>query len=225
MTPYFYGKIIWRFTKIYYFCVKKFLMTITSVILYFLNKVEVFIIFTKPSADRNTINYKKMNQNFTLAKFLAFFSLILIITFNTQAQNALDQPSLIISANELINNSLQKEISSKLTLEVKENTVFSLPVKYLSFEGKMIKNSLVLNWVTLEEVNHNYFQIERSFNGSDFTQIGLALDGFENGTKKEYAFKDYSNEAKNKKIIYYRLKQIDYDGNYTFSENLLVNLK
>lgn len=166
-----------------------------------------------------------MNQNFTLAKFLAFFSLILIITFNTQAQTALAQPSLIISADELTNNSLQKDTSSQLTFEINENTVFNLPVKYLSFEGKMIKNSLVLNWVTLEEINHNYFQIERSFNGIDFTQIGLALDGFDNGTKKEYAYKDYSNEAKNKKIIYYRLKQIDYDGNYTFSDNLLVSLK
>jgi len=56
-------------------------------------------------------------------------------------------------------------------------------------------------------------------------QIGLALDGFENGTKKEYAFKDYSDLLKNKEIIYYRLKQIDNDGNYTFSKNLIVRLK
>ena len=168
-----------------------------------------------------------MNQNFTQAKFLALFSLILIITLNTQAQSGFSQLNFIGAVNISVSltNSNPQESINNFPLEIKEFGASSLPVKYLSFEGKKIANSLLLNWITTEEINNNYFQIERSFNGLDFTQIGLALDGFENGTKKEYAFKDYSDLLKNKEIIYYRLKQIDNDGNYTFSKNLIVSLK
>ena len=168
-----------------------------------------------------------MNQNFTQAKFLALLSFILIITFNTQAQSGHSQPNFIGAENISVSlgNSNPQESFNNFPLEIKEFGAGSLPVKYLSFEGKKIANSLLLNWITTEEINNNYFQIERSFNGIDFMQIGLALDGFENGIKKEYAFKDYSDLLKNKEIIYYRLKQIDNDGNYTFSKNLIVSLK
>lgn len=168
-----------------------------------------------------------MNQNFTQAKFLALLTLILIITFNTQAQSGFRQLNLIgaLNISVLLTNSQPQESNKNFPLEIKEIGAGSLPVKYLSFEGKVITNSLLLNWITTEEINNNYFQIERSFNGIDFMQIGLALDGFENGTKKEYAFKDYSDLLKNKEIIYYRLKQIDNDGRYSFSKNLIVSLK
>ena len=168
-----------------------------------------------------------MNQNFTQAKFLALLSFILIITFNTQAQSGFSQLNFIGAVNISVSltNSNPQESINNFPLEIKEFGAGSLPVKYLLFEGKRITNSLLLNWITTEEINNNYFQIERSFNGIDFIQIGLALDGFENGTKKEYAFKDYSDLLKNKEIIYYRLKQIDNDGNYTFSKNLIVSLK
>ena len=168
-----------------------------------------------------------MNQNFTQAKFLALLSFILIITFNTQAQSGFSQLNFIgvVNISVSLTNSNPQESINNFPLEIKEFGAGSLPVKYLSFEGKKSANSLLLNWITSEEVNNNYFQIERSFNGIDFMQIGLALDGFENGTKKEYAFKDYSDLLKNKEIIYYRLKQIDNDGNYSFSKNLIVSLK
>ena len=168
-----------------------------------------------------------MNQNFTQAKFLDLFSFILIITFNTQAQSGFSQLNFIgvVNISVSLTNSNPQESINNSPPEIKEFGAGSLPVKYLSFEGKKIANSLLLNWITTEEINNNYFQIERSFNGIDFMQIGLALDGFENGIKKEYAFKDYSDLLKNKEIIYYRLKQIDNDGNYTFSKNLIVSLK
>ena len=168
-----------------------------------------------------------MNQNFTFAKFLALLSLILIITFNTQAQHGFSQLNVngVLNISVSLANIQPQEFIDNTSLEIKEIGLGNLPVKYLSFEGKMITNSLLLNWITTEEINNNYFQIERSFNGIDFMQIGLALDGFVNGTQKEYAFKDYSDLLKNKEIIYYRLKQIDNDGNYTFSKNLIVSLK
>lgn len=100
-----------------------------------------------------------------------------------------------------------------------------LPVKYQSFTGNAVNKSVVLNWVTAQEANNNYFEIERSFTGKDFTSIGIAMDGFENGTKKEYAFKDNSPLLEDREIVYYRLKQFDNDGKYSYSSILVVRLK
>lgn len=100
-----------------------------------------------------------------------------------------------------------------------------LPVKYLSFTGNAVNKAVVLNWVTAQETNNNYFEIERSFTGKDFASIGLALDGFENGTKKEYSFKDKASLLENKDVIYYRLKQFDNDGKFSYSSILVVRLK
>jgi hypothetical protein len=100
-----------------------------------------------------------------------------------------------------------------------------LPVKYLSFTGNAVNKSVVLNWVTLQEINNNYFEIERSFTRKEFTSVGIALNGFENGTKKEYAFKDNSALLEDKEVVYYRLKQFDNDGKFSYSTILVVRLK
>ena len=168
-----------------------------------------------------------MNQNSTPAKFLAILSLILIITLNTQAQNSIAEieSENILIVNNSDNSYYQEKPLKNVSLDPKNCVMECLPVKFILFEGKMTKNSLVLNWITTEEINNNYFEVERSFNGNEFTQIGYALDGFENGTKKEYAFKDYSNLLKNKQIVYYRLKQIDNDNKFSYSENVVVQVK
>ena len=100
-----------------------------------------------------------------------------------------------------------------------------LPVKYLSFTGNEVNKAVVLNWITSQEINNNYFEIERSFTGNNFTGIGIAMDGFENGTKKEYAFKDNSPLLENKEVIYYRLKQFDNDGKFSYSTILVLRIK
>ena len=100
-----------------------------------------------------------------------------------------------------------------------------LPVKYLSFTGNAINNCVILKWTTSQETNNHHFEIERSFNGKEFSLAGLALDGFENGTNKEYAFKDNSILLENKEIVYYRLKQFDNDGKFTYSTILIIRIK
>lgn len=86
-----------------------------------------------------------------------------------------------------------------------------------------INNAIVLNWVTSQDVNNSYFEIERSFTGINFSLVGLALDGFENGTKKEYAYKDNSPSIKGQEVIYYRLKQLANDGKFSYSAIHIVH--
>jgi hypothetical protein len=101
----------------------------------------------------------------------------------------------------------------------------TLPVKYLSFDAVVNESSVLLKWLTTQEVNNSHFEVERSFNQETYSNIGLVLDGFVNGSGKNYQFKDNSAEIKGRSVVYYRLKQFDIDGKYTYSKVLAVRLQ
>ncbi len=101
-----------------------------------------------------------------------------------------------------------------------------LPVTYLSFDAVVNNNTVLLKWLTAQEINNSHFEVERSFNMNDYNTLGLVLDGFVvNGTDKSYQFKDNSAELQGRSIVYYRLKQIDIDGKATYSKVLAVRLQ
>jgi hypothetical protein len=101
----------------------------------------------------------------------------------------------------------------------------TLAVKYTSYDATVADKTVSLKWITEQEINHNYFEVERSFDGRTFSSIALVLDGFENGTKKSYQFKDNAPELQSKPVIYYRLKQVDKDGKTTYTNTLAVKMK
>lgn len=100
-----------------------------------------------------------------------------------------------------------------------------LPVELLFFNAKEKNNStIVCNWSTASEINNDYFTLERSANGEDFETVAI-IDG--NGTTNLQH--NYSFEDKNpyKGVSYYRLKQTDFNGDFTYSkvENVLITSK
>jgi len=99
-----------------------------------------------------------------------------------------------------------------------------LPVKYASFDALTVDKKVTLSWVTDAETNNHHFEVERSFDGTSFTNIGLVLDGFANGSQKKYQFKDNARELQSADVAYYRLKQIDNDYKASYSNTLLVRL-
>jgi hypothetical protein len=100
-----------------------------------------------------------------------------------------------------------------------------LPVKLLSFDAVALDKSVLLNWKTSEEVNHNYFEVERSIDGNTFSKTAIVLDGIANGTAKNYALKDDVSLLQDKTVLYYRLKQVSKDGSFTYSNILSVRFK
>ena len=99
-----------------------------------------------------------------------------------------------------------------------EQPMVVLPLKFLSFTATGDEAKVALKWNTTNEVNTSHFEVERSFDGSNFKNIGIVLDGFQiNATDKSYKFNDNAEELKGKRIVYYRLKQIDNDGKFTYS--------
>lgn len=91
-------------------------------------------------------------------------------------------------------------------------------VVYQSIKVSITAKSVILDWNTVSEFRNGYFEVERSFNNTDFKTVALVLDGFATeGTGKKYAFKEDVSVAKNGRSVYYRLKQFDDYGNVSYS--------
>ncbi len=98
-----------------------------------------------------------------------------------------------------------------------------LPVTLISFDAKKSSDAVMINWITTNEINHDRFEIERSFDNIKFKTIAVVLDGVLNASgEKKYAYKDASAELTNHAVIYYRLKQTDSDGKSTLSDIRVV---
>jgi hypothetical protein len=94
-----------------------------------------------------------------------------------------------------------------------------LPLQVINFFGKANSNSYIVYWSTVSEENILYFEIERSDDGIVFEKIGeVAGAGNSNGLK-QYQFTDKKLTGQQ---YYYRLKQIDIDGRYSFSNIILL---
>lgn len=99
------------------------------------------------------------------------------------------------------------------------SAIFPLPVELLNFDAQLNENVVDINWSTASEHNNDYFEVERA--GEDLKWITIAkTQGAGNSNTRLF----YSEKDKNplKGISYYRLKQVDYDGNYKYSDIVSV---
>lgn len=94
-----------------------------------------------------------------------------------------------------------------------------LPIELLSFHAKHLDNHVVLDWSVAREFNNNYYTVERSANAIEWEVVGVQKGAGSSNGSINYEMLDYS--FKNG-INYYRLKQTDYNGNYTYSDILAL---
>jgi len=94
-----------------------------------------------------------------------------------------------------------------------------VPVELTSFTVSALNNSVTLNWSTASELNNSGFEIQRTVMGNEFVTIGF-LNGYGTTTEaKTYSFVDYNIVVGN---YSYRLKQVDFDGTFSYSSELDV---
>jgi len=93
-------------------------------------------------------------------------------------------------------------------------SVIALPVLFKSFYAVKNNNNVVLNWVTSQEFNNNSFEIQRSADGVNWNVISIMLGAGTSYTEKQYS---YTDKAVNASVVYYRIRQVDLDGKYTYS--------
>ena len=91
-----------------------------------------------------------------------------------------------------------------------------LPVELASFDVELVGNKrVVLNWVSLSETDNDFFEIQKSVDGQSFETIDIVDGQGTSTTTKEYF---YFDEKPMLGINYYRLKQVDFDGQSEYSE-------
>lgn len=102
-----------------------------------------------------------------------------------------------------------------------------LPVELSSFTVSLIQNAINLKWQTKTEVNNYGFEVERRFILLDpqigiWEKIGFVSGSGNSNSIKDYAFVDKNPSGGNKFI--YRLKQIDNDGHFEYSDEVEIEL-
>ena len=77
-----------------------------------------------------------------------------------------------------------------------------------------------IKWSTANEINNDYFEVEHSENGTAYEKIGKVMANKSNQNVKKYAF-NHTKTANG--VNYYRIKQVDFDGEYEYSKVVNVN--
>lgn len=93
----------------------------------------------------------------------------------------------------------------------------ALPVQMIFFQADAINNAYIhLTWATAIEINNSGFDVERSVDGQTWTKLGF-VEGHGNATSQNNYSYDDMNVAPGV-VYYYRLKQIDNDGNFEYTD-------
>jgi len=104
---------------------------------------------------------------------------------------------------------------------VLSNVSAPLPVELLYFSAKMKNRNVFLDWSTASEINNSFFEVQRSDDNERFEVIEVV-----NGAGNSTSVLSYKSidEKPYEGISYYRLRQVDYDGKYSYSETVAVML-
>ncbi|HOE05765.1 MAG TPA: T9SS type A sorting domain-containing protein, partial [Bacteroidales bacterium] len=100
-----------------------------------------------------------------------------------------------------------------------KNPDLSLPVELLSFGAECKDGSVLLSWTTASEINNDYFELERSDDGTNWNVIAHVEGAGNSNEELKYSFIEI---IKISGIVYYRLRQVDYDGSSKLSDMVQV---
>ncbi len=135
----------------------------------------------------------------------------------------------VILANMAITQNVSSVINGRVLARNSFVTVNGngvLPVELISFTARTVTSHVGLSWTTATEVNNYGFEIQRSDAGDQMTgsnawaAIGFVEGNGTSNTAHEYSFSDRPKTAG---TFFYRLKQIDRDGEFAFSNSVEVN--
>jgi hypothetical protein len=97
-----------------------------------------------------------------------------------------------------------------------------LPLQLIDFSLDQSSNYILLEWITEGEFNFDYFEVQKSMDGYDFESIAKIQGKGNSESQYYYQFQD---RASRNGTIYYRLKMVDVDGSYRFSDIIVGNAK
>jgi hypothetical protein len=95
-----------------------------------------------------------------------------------------------------------------------------LPIELLNFTAEPVENEVQLAWTTASETNNSYFTVERSVNGVHFEEVVKQAGAGNSNGIRNYDAVDANPYLG---VSYYRLKQTDFNGDFTYSDMVPVN--
>ena len=105
---------------------------------------------------------------------------------------------------------------------ITKGTNVGLPVELTSFTAEAFDQKVILKWTTATELNNNGFEIQRKVAESDFATVGFVRGEGTTTNQREYSYID-------KDLVdgkyFYRLKQVDYNGTYEYSNIIEVDVR
>ena len=130
---------------------------------------------------------------------------------NVQDVSALNPREISVNTNQF----------SKWTVA---DTEIPLPVTWFDFRGLWLDNASHLTWSTATEINSDYFVIQRSFNAVDFDSLDLMpATGF-SVSINTYNYIDNTGSVDDYNYVYYRIKNVDIDGKFTYSNTIALTI-
>lgn len=98
----------------------------------------------------------------------------------------------------------------------------AIPVELVSFTAEHNSNTVVLRWTTATETNNMGFSVEKSSDGQNFSEITFISGKGTTTNTSQYSYADREIKVGR---IYYRLKQIDFDGSFEYSNVVEVDIE
>jgi hypothetical protein len=126
------------------------------------------------------------------------------------------------AANGIILTSAAVTAFSPFTLASRTNTSNILPVSLVDFSAELINSEVRLSWTTAAEINSDYFEVERSSDAHEWQVVASVRGQGLSVTRTEYSAND---EDPAEGVNYYRLKSVDLDGTFEYSNLVAVDLR
>ena len=166
---------------------------------------------------------QKLNGELTHTSPQTFVDTVVSWTFDFTALNNDYTDTLYCAGNSVngdgINSNLDKwNFGAKFPITVQD----VVPVELTSFTASISNNVVSLKWITATELNNSGFYIERANvkTSNEWETVNFVNGAGSTTETKQYAFSD---RLPLQGLSYYRLKQVDYDGSYTYSSIVEVN--
>ena len=106
------------------------------------------------------------------------------------------------------------------TYFISSDCIYPLYVELVTFKAERVGRSIHVDWATQVELNNDFFVVEKSFDGTNFTSIGEVYGQGNSSELTKYSFID---QELFDGIVYYRLRQVDYNGNSRYSNVVYVS--
>lgn len=143
-------------------------------------------------------------------------------TSSTSANTSYSPPVVINDTIDIIRIKITDNcgrVNFKFQCVNVNSSASSLPVTLISFAGEPRRDGVHLDWVTSSEINNDYFSVQRSENGINYSDIGRVKGHGNTTVANSYSFTDVQPLTG---YSYYKLRQVDFDGTATSSQAVAI---